>query len=54
MNKLWNGASVAILSLASLPAYAGPPVAVPEPGTMALLAGAVAAAVIVGRIRKKK
>jgi hypothetical protein len=54
MNQFWNGVSVAVLSLVCVPVYAvGLPITVPEPGTMSLVAGAVAAAVILGRLRKK-
>lgn len=53
MKRLFICTSTAALWLISVPASAGVAVAVPEPGILALVAGGVAAAIIVGRIRKK-
>ena len=52
MNQFCNGASIAILCLASIPAYAG--ITVADPGTLAVVIGAIAAAVFVRRLAKKK
>lgn len=42
-----------LLSLTSFPAFAAPPVALPEPGTLALLAAAGVVALVLKRRNKK-
>ncbi len=48
------GGAAAALSLISQSAYAGRISQVPEPSTLMLLAGGVAAAIIVSRLRGRK
>ncbi len=54
LSSLKLGGAAAALSLISQSAYAGGAVQVPEPSTLMLLAGGVAAAIIVSRLRGRK